>query len=91
MTRRITLLVLMVLLLILQVQMWVGRGSVQNVGRLQRQLEDQKLANTRVRLSNDLLLAEVNDLRDGLESVEERARMELGMVKQNEIFVQIVR
>lgn len=91
MNNRIIPFVLTVLLLILQTQIWVGRGSVQNVGRLQRQLADQKLANNQSRYANDALLAEVNDLRDGLESVEERARQELGMVKPDEIFVQIVR
>jgi cell division protein FtsB len=79
------------LLLVLQGQLWLGRGSVPDVMRLRQVLKDQKQQNAASRLANDRLSAELHDLKDGLEMVEERARSEIGMVKPNEIFVQIAR
>ncbi|PQA84156.1 cell division protein FtsB [Limnohabitans sp. TS-CS-82] len=84
-------LVLLALLLVLQGQLWLGRGSVPDVMRLRQVLKDQKQQNAASRLANDRLSAELHDLKDGLEMVEERARSEIGMVKPNEIFVQIAR
>jgi len=88
---RIVPAVLLVLLLILQWQLWTGRGSMRDVAQLQEKLADQKDANSRAALNNERLANEVNDLKEGLEMVEERARQELGMVKPNEVFVQITR
>jgi cell division protein FtsB len=79
------------LLLVLQAQMWFGRGSVPDVMRLRQQLVEQKENNAAAQLANDRLSAELYDLKDGLEMVEERARTEIGMVKPNEIFVQIAK
>ncbi len=84
-------LILLTLLLVLQGQLWLGRGSVPDVMRLRQVLKDQKQQNAASRLANDRLSAELHDLKDGLEMVEERARSEIGMVKPNEIFVQIAR
>lgn len=84
-------LVLIALLLVLQAQMWFGRGSVPDVMRLRQQLSEQKENNAAAQLANDRLSAELYDLKDGLEMVEERARTEIGMVKPNEIFVQIAK
>jgi len=81
--------ILLLLLVILQWQLWNGRGSVRDVAQLQAKLVEQKDANAKAALSNERLASEVNDLKDGLEMVEERARAELGMVKPNEVFVQI--
>ncbi|MDQ0086434.1 MULTISPECIES: cell division protein FtsB [Variovorax] len=81
--------VLLLLLAILQWQLWNGRGSVRDVTQLRTKLADQKEANAKAALTNERLTSEVNDLKDGLEMVEERARAELGMVKPNEVFVQI--
>lgn len=83
--------VLVVLLLVLQVQLWTGRGSVPEVSQLQGKLEAQREANTRAQLANERLGSEVKDLQEGIEMVEERARQELGMVKPNEILVQIAK
>lgn len=80
--------VLIVLLVIVHAQLWFGRGSVPNVTGLQRKVDQQKAANTQARLANDQLSSEVEDLKAGLGMVEEKARMELGMVKPNEIYVQ---
>jgi cell division protein FtsB len=79
------------LLVILHGQLWFGRGSVPNVSRLIRQLDEQQLRNNDAVRFNERLAAEISDLREGLEIVEERARAELGMVKANEIYVQIAR
>lgn len=83
--------ILLALLLVLQGQLWLGRGSLPEVMRLRQVLKDQKQENAGARLANDRLSAELHDLKDGLEMVEERARSEIGMVKPNEIFVQIAR
>ena len=81
--------ILLLLLGVLQWQLWYGRGSVRDVAQLRTKLADQKEANAKAALNNERLTSEVNDLKDGLEMVEERARAELGMVKPNEVFVQI--
>ena len=80
---------LVALLVLFHAQLWVGRGSVPNVRDMQKQLDEQMAKNGQAQLANDQLSAEVDDLREGLEIVEEKARSELGMVKPNEIFVQV--
>jgi cell division protein FtsB len=89
MRSRIVPIVLVLLLAVLQWQLWTGRGSVRDVAQLRDKLALQKAANAKASLANDRLNSEVNDLKEGLEMVEERARAELGMVKPNEVFVQI--
>ena len=89
MRSRVVPIVLALLLLILQWQLWTGRGSVPEVSSLEDKLSAQKESNARVSIANDRLASEVNDLKEGLEMVEERARQELGMVKPDEVFVQI--
>jgi len=91
MRSRIVPIILVLLLLILQWQLWTGRGSVRDVAQLQEKLSDQKASNAKAAIANERLSSEVNDLKEGLEMVEERARQELGMVKPNEVFVQITR
>ncbi len=89
MGRRIVSAALLCLLVILQAQLWFGRGSVPAVSRLQDQLAAQQQQNQQAQIANDRLAAEVRDLKEGLEMVEEKARRELGMVKANEIYVLI--
>ena len=91
MGKRIVPAALIALLVILHGQLWFGRGSVPNVTRLIRQLDEQQVSNTKAAQANARLVAEINDLREGLEIVEEKARSELGMVKANEIFVQVAK
>ena len=81
--------VLITLLVLFQAQLWWGRGSLPNVQAMQNRLTEQVAKNAAAELHNQQLAAEVNDLKEGLEMVEEKARSELGMVKPNEIFVQI--
>jgi cell division protein FtsB len=83
--------ILLALLLILQSQLWIGRGSIPDVMRQQQQLTLQRQENQQAQLANQRLLAELRDLREGKEMIEERARREVGMVKSNEIFVQLSR
>lgn len=91
MASRLLLLLLIALLALFQAQLWRGRGSLPAVREMQSQLNQQLDKNAKAQLANDQLTAEVNDLREGLEIVEEKARSELGMVKPNEIFVQYTR
>jgi cell division protein FtsB len=80
---------LLTLLLVLQGQLWIGRGSVPEVIQLQQQISQQQELNRQAQITNQRLNAELLDLKVGLEMVEERARKEIGMVKSNEIFVQL--
>ena len=91
MSQRHVTALLAVLLLGVVGQLFIGRGSLPSVARMQKSLDAQNLANAEARVANDRLAAEVADLKEGLATVEERARFELGMVKPNEIFVQITR
>lgn len=91
MGNRLVPIVLMALLLMLQNQLWFGRGSLSHVAELEQRIEQQKAANDSARQAHEQLGAEVSDLKEGLNMVEERARRELGMVKPNEIFVQIAK
>ena len=91
MGNRLVPVVLMALLLVLQGQLWFGRGSLPHVAELEQKVQQKKAANQEARRTNEQLSAEVSDLKEGLNMVEERARHELGMVKPNEIFVQITK
>jgi cell division protein FtsB len=88
MANRVVPALLIALLAIVHAQLWFGRGSVPNVSQMQRQLSEQKAKNEAAKQANDRAEAEVRDLKEGLEMVEEKARAELGMVKPNEIYVQ---
>jgi cell division protein FtsB len=81
--------VLIALLLILQGQIWLGKGGVPTVIELEKKIKEQNELNAKAKRINGQMSSEVNDLKEGLNTVEERARHELGMVKANEIFVQI--
>ena len=80
---------LVALLLVLHAQLWFGRGSVPTVAGMKQELARLERSNREATLRNDQLASEVRDLQEGLDMVEELARAELGMVKPNEIFVQI--
>lgn len=83
--------ILLTLLVVFQGQLWLGKGGIPTVSELERKLQEQHTANDKARLVNQQLSAEINDLKEGLNMVEERARNELGMVKHNEIYVQIAK
>ena len=88
--RRAVTLILAVLLLLLQYSLWLGKGGWLKVWDLNRQVEAQQQANQQVQARNALLDAEVRDLKQGTEAIEERARSELGMIKRDEVFYQIL-
>ena len=73
----------------LQYPMWLGKGGWLQVREFDRQLTVQKEANANLKSRNDALDADVRDLKTGYEAIEERARSELGMVKQDEVFFQL--
>ena len=91
MSKRILPLALLALLLVLHGQLWIGRGSVPHVKDRLQGLAEQKQKNEAARLVTERLAAEVRDLREGMEMVEEKARFELGMVRPNEILVQFTK
>ena len=78
------------LVIALQYPLWVGKGSWTRAWDLERQVEEQRAANAQAKARNDALEADVRDLKEGSEAVEERARMELGMVRRDETFYQVV-
>ena len=91
MGNRVVPIALTALLVILHAQLWFGRGSVPAVAKMALELETKSRANAQAQLANDRLAAEVRDLKEGLEMVEEKARLELGMVRPNEIYVHIAK
>ncbi|WHZ10973.1 MAG: Cell division protein DivIC (FtsB), stabilizes FtsL against RasP cleavage [Burkholderiaceae bacterium] len=86
---RFAMVVLLVLLAVLQVQLWTGRGSIPDVHQMREKLAALHTANTQTQIANEQLRSEVADLKNGRDMIEEKARMELGMVKPGEIFVQV--
>ena len=87
---RVAIVVLTVLLLLLQYRLWVGDGSIIEVWRLSDSVAEQRAENNRLRQRNEALAAHVRDLKNGLAAIEERARRELGMIGEDEVFYQVV-
>ena len=83
-------LVFALLIAALQYPMWLGKGGWLQVRAYDRQLAQQREANAQLKARNDALDAEVRDLKEGYDAIEERARMELGMIKRDEVFYQVV-
>ena len=79
-----------ILLLLMQLKLWFGDGSVHEVIELRQTVEMQRSKNDEIKQRNIVLEAEVKDLKTGLDAIEERARSELGMIKKDEIFIHIV-
>ncbi len=82
--------VLAILLALLQYKFWFGQGNWRQVESLRAQVEAQKKENRELLLRNNALLAEVKDLKSGVDAVEERARNEMGMIKPGETFYRVV-
>ena len=87
---RALLAILLLILVLLQLKMWFVEGGYRDVQRLAQRVEEQAQENESLAQRNRELQAEVEDLRQGLEAIEERARSELGMIKENEEFYQVV-
>lgn len=77
-------------ILLLQFPLWLGKGGWLRVWSLERQVQEQEQTNAALQQRNRALDAEVRDLKQGFEAIEERARYELGLIKQDEIFFQVV-
>jgi cell division protein FtsB len=81
---------LVTLLAGLQYPLWLGKGSWARVWELDRSVEQQREVNSRLKARNEALEAEVVDLKKGTEAIEERARLDLGMIRKDEVFYQVV-
>ncbi|HEX9182391.1 MAG TPA: cell division protein FtsB [Burkholderiales bacterium] len=82
--------VLAALIVLIQYPLWLGKGGWLRVWEVDRQLESQRARNLELQVRNRSLEAEVLDLKQGVDALEERARYELGMIKSDEVFFQIV-
>jgi cell division protein FtsB len=80
---------LLLLLALVHAELWFGKGGLSHLVQLRSQLHAQEQANAAARMRNQRLAAEVSDLKEGLEMVEEKARSELGMVRPDEVLVQL--
>ena len=87
---KILIAVLILLIVQLQYRLWLGDGSVQQINEYQQRLDTLEAEAQEKKERNDALYAEVLDLRKGEEAIEERARNELGMIKENETFFQVI-
>ena len=87
---RILALTLAAFIVLLQYPLWLGKGGWLRVWSLDQRVQEERDANARLRQRNGALDAEVRDLKQGSDAIEERARYELGMIKQDEIFFQVV-
>ena len=83
-------LIFVVLIALSQYPLWLGKGSWLRVWNVNQQISQQITKNTSLKQRNETLQAEVNDLKQGSAAVEERARTELGMIKQDEVFYQVI-
>jgi len=81
---------LVALIVLIQYPLWLGKGSWLRVWDMDRQVEVQRSKNRQLEARNNALAAEVKDLRQGTEAIEERARYELGMIRPDEVFFQVV-
>ena len=79
-----------ILIILIQYPLWFSRGGWLNVFDLNNKYQNQKEINQDLEKQNDALRAEVNDLKKGTDAIEERARDELGMIKEGEIFFEII-
>jgi cell division protein FtsB len=81
--------ILSALILLIQVPLWLGKGGWLTAWRLESKLQTERAKNLQLEERNATLTAEVRDLKQGTEAIEERARSELGMVRRDEVFFQI--
>ena len=87
---RVLTLTLAALIVLIQYPLWLGKGSWFRVWEVDQQIRAQRETNRQLRERNAALEAEVRDLKVGLEAIEERARSELGMIRQDEVFFQLL-
>ncbi|MEJ2418127.1 MAG: cell division protein FtsB [Exilibacterium sp.] len=83
--------VLLVLIAALQYRLWVGEGSFADIARLEREIQQQQAENSHLKERNRVLAVEVKELKSGLDSVEERARSDMGMIRRGETYYMIMK
>ncbi len=81
---------LIIVFVFLQYQLWIDRDGMRKLLHLNNRIDHQKTINQQLYERNDVLAAEVEDLKSGFEAIEERARMELGMIREGETFFQVI-
>ncbi|AVJ55739.1 cell division protein FtsB [Idiomarina sp. OT37-5b] len=87
---RVVILLLLTVLLALQYRLWFGKNSLPDYWRLQQEVKNQQATNDSLKRRNQVLYADIEDLREGEDALEERARNELGMIKKDEVFFRII-
>ncbi len=87
---RVVIVILLLVTLYLQCLLWFGRGGIHDVERLKEAVAEQRNEIAQLEERNRALAAEVMDLKQGLEAIEERARSEMGMIKQGEVFFRLM-
>jgi cell division protein FtsB len=87
---KVLTLIFVILIALLQYPLWLGKGSWLRVWNVNQQISTQKQKNAAYQQRNDTLNAEVLDLKQANAAIEERARSELGMIKQDEVFYQVI-
>ena len=87
---RAVLVLLIGVLLYMQYTLWFGKGGIRDVQMMRTQIDQQNQEIAALKERNQSLSAEVLDLKEGLEAIEERARSEMGMIKQDEVFYQVI-
>ncbi len=90
MPTRYLAIVLAILFILLQYDLWLGEGGITAAWKLEKTIKLQQRQNARLKQRNNALEAEVKDLKSGLQAIEERARSELGMIKEDETFFQVI-
>ncbi|MBY6063176.1 cell division protein FtsB [Pseudidiomarina sediminum] len=87
---RLLKLFLLVLLVVLQYRLWLGKNSLPEYWHLQEDVARQEQSNQKLRQRNQVLMADITDLREGEVALEERARNELGLIKEDETFFRLI-
>lgn len=87
---RVVILLLLTVLVALQYRLWLGKNSLPDYWRLQKEVDSQQTTNDNLKRRNQVLYADIEDLREGEDALEERARNELGMIKKDEVFFRII-
>lgn len=88
---KVIITILVVLLLYFQFKLWIGDGGIPDVMHVQSEVDNAKVTQNKLQERNKALAAEVHDLKQGLDAIEERARNELGMIRNDETFYQIIK
>ncbi len=87
---KIFILLLLLLAIGLQYSLWLGKNGIRDFVRIKNDVAEQKIKNNELKIRNAQLFAEINDLNEGKEALEERARNDLGMIKQDEKFYRLI-